>query len=77
MADQWDQQRADGTLDDFWGSLPKESSDKKLEQDDQAMRNVKRLYKRDNAMSEILDQGLLQAIHSNVASSSSSSSTNK
>ncbi|KAF9124442.1 hypothetical protein BGX30_000952 [Mortierella sp. GBA39] len=71
MADQWDKQRADGTVANFWGSLPKDSSDRLARaQDDQAMFNVKRLYKRDNVMSKILDQGLLETARSNVAASS-------
>ncbi|KAG9065521.1 hypothetical protein KI688_001809 [Linnemannia hyalina] len=78
MADQWDKQRADGTVANFWGRLPKNSSDKLARaQEDQAIFNVKRLYKRDNAMSKILDQGLLETARSNVAASSLSKKSGK
>ncbi|KAF8925648.1 hypothetical protein BGZ47_003133, partial [Haplosporangium gracile] len=41
--------------------------------DEQAISNVKRLYKRDNTMSEILDKGLVEKVRSKVVSASSSS----
>ncbi|KAL0086101.1 hypothetical protein F4703DRAFT_1928603 [Phycomyces blakesleeanus] len=79
MSNQWYSHQADGTIADFWRKLPRKASVKRLTQiqNEQAMSNVKRLYKRDKTMSEILDKGLVEEVRSEVASTSSSSKKEK
>ncbi|KAG0279902.1 hypothetical protein BGZ96_001776 [Linnemannia gamsii] len=72
MAEEWQRSQTDGTIASFWRKLPKKSSRISLTraQNDQAISNAKRLYKRDNIMSEIWDKGLVEEVESQVASAS-------
>ncbi|KAF9184472.1 hypothetical protein BGZ51_003332, partial [Haplosporangium sp. Z 767] len=75
MSKQLERSQADGTIADFWRRLPRQSSDNMMKrvQNKQVVINVKRLHKRDNTMSMLLDKGLVEEVRSKVALASSSS----
>ncbi|KAF9343136.1 hypothetical protein BGX26_006215, partial [Mortierella sp. AD094] len=64
----WDKRKNDGSILDFWTTLPKHSLTRKIQkiQGASLIKNIKRLHSRDDALSETIDAGLIQAARSEI-----------
>ncbi|KAF9107300.1 hypothetical protein BGX27_008795 [Mortierella sp. AM989] len=68
MRQLWSDSKDDNTLRDFWSSLPKNSTTQKIQriQDENLVKNIKRLNSRDDALSQTMDAGLIEAARSHI-----------